>query len=73
MEELKSAHFGKKIRKVRLAKGYKQEYVAHKIGLGQTGYSKIETGETALTLERASAIAQVLDMSLVELIEWQQK
>ncbi|HEV7382530.1 MAG TPA: helix-turn-helix transcriptional regulator [Dyadobacter sp.] len=73
MKELKSAHFGKKIRKVRLSKGYKQEYIAHRIGLGQAGYSKIETGETALTLERAFAIAKALDMSLVELIEWHQE
>ena len=71
MKELSPAHFGKKIRIVRLSKGFKQEYIAHMIGLGQAGYSKIETGETALTMERAFAIAKALDMSLVELIEWQ--
>ncbi|REA60325.1 XRE family transcriptional regulator [Dyadobacter luteus] len=73
MKESGAAHFGMKIRNVRLSKGYKQEYIAHRIGIGQAGYSKIETGETALTLDRAFAIAKALDMSLVELIEWHQE
>jgi transcriptional regulator with XRE-family HTH domain len=61
-----------KIKKIRTAIGYKQEYVAMRLGLSQTGYSKIETGETGLTLERAFAIAAVFEMSLIELLEWQE-
>ena len=62
---------GKKIRKLRLIKGYKQEYMAYKVGVTQTGYSKIETGETSLSMERASIIATIFEMSLVELIQWE--
>ena len=62
---------GKKIRELRLMKGYKQEYMAYKVGITQTGYSKIETGETSLSLERAGVIANAFEMSLVELIQWE--
>jgi transcriptional regulator with XRE-family HTH domain len=49
-----------------------QEYIADRIGLGQAGYSKIETGVTSFTIERAFAIAEALEISLVDLIEWQE-
>jgi transcriptional regulator with XRE-family HTH domain len=62
--------FGQKIKKIRLLKGYKQEYLAYKIGISQTSYSKLETGETNLSIDRASAIANILGMSLSELVEW---
>ena len=67
-----SENIGQKIKKLRLIKGYKQEYMAYEIGLTQTGYSKIETGETNITLKRASIIAGIFGMSLVELIEWEE-
>lgn len=70
MHTNRKEEIGQKIKKIRLLKGYKQEYLAYKIGISQTGYSKIETGETSLSLDRASAIAKVFGMSLAELVEW---
>jgi len=46
--------------------------MAYIMGITQTGYSKIETGETSITLERAAIIAEIFAMSLVELIEWKE-
>ena len=71
MHNTKPENTGQKIKKLRLIKGYKQEYMAYEIGITQTGYSKIETGETKLTLERAFTIANIFGMSLVELIQWE--
>ena len=72
MEKFKPENTAEKIKKLRLIKGYKQEYMAYKMGITQTGYSKIETGETSITLERAATIAEIFAMSLVELIEWEE-
>ena len=73
MHSVEPKFIGKKIRKIRLLRGYKQEYMAITIGLSQTGFSKIETGETKMTLERASDVANALGMTLVELLEWEEK
>ena len=72
MQNTKPENTGQKIKKLRLMKGYKQEYMAYEIGITQTGYSKIETGETKITLERAFTIANIFGMSLVELIQWEE-
>ena len=48
------------IKKLRTAKGYSQEYMATKLGVTQGSYGRIERGETTLTIERLSEIANVL-------------
>jgi transcriptional regulator with XRE-family HTH domain len=63
---------GRRIRKLRHLHGYSQENVATDIGLRQTAYSKIETGDTTLTIKRASAIARFFGMSLAELLSWEE-
>ncbi|CAG4998729.1 hypothetical protein DYBT9275_02067 [Dyadobacter sp. CECT 9275] len=65
-------NIGSKIKRLRVLYGYKQEYVAGQMGLSQTGYSKIETGYSKMTLEKATLIARIYDMSLVELLEWKE-
>ena len=49
-------------------KNYTQEYLADRIGMSQTGYSKIERGETDLTLSKLTQIAEVLDVKVEDLI-----
>ncbi|WP_165940132.1 helix-turn-helix domain-containing protein [Dyadobacter psychrotolerans] len=73
MHNVEPKFIGKKIRKIRLSRGYKQDYIALKVGLSQTGFSKIETGETRMTLERASDVANALGMTLIELLVWEEK
>ena len=64
---------GIKIKKLRLLRGFKQDYMALQIGISQTGFSKIETGETNITLERALTIADVFNMTLSEFLDWKEE
>lgn len=57
------------IRKKRESKNYTQEYLAYKINISQNAYSKIELGYTKITVERLFQIAEVLEISAVELLE----
>jgi len=64
---------GIKIKKLRLLRGFKQDYMALQIGISQTGFSKIETGETNITLERALTIVDVFNMTLSEFLDWEEE
>ncbi|TSJ36430.1 helix-turn-helix transcriptional regulator [Mucilaginibacter corticis] len=50
----------KNIKNQRESLGYSQEYVALKMNMSQNAYSKIETGKSAITVERLYDIASVL-------------
>lgn len=54
---------GEKIRLQRLTKKYSQEYMAFSLDISQAAYSKIECGETKLTLDRIYEIAEILEIS----------
>lgn len=53
---------GFKIRKLRDNLGYSQEYVATKLGIAQNTYSKIETGQSPLTIDRAKKLAELFEV-----------
>jgi transcriptional regulator with XRE-family HTH domain len=57
-----------KIRFIRVYKGYSQEYMAYKLGISQRAYSKIERGETKLTLYRLNQICKLLEIDMNEII-----
>jgi transcriptional regulator with XRE-family HTH domain len=57
-----------KIRKARVNKNYKQEDVAGFLGISQRAYSKIETGETQIKLDRLEEISKILDVPLIDLL-----
>jgi transcriptional regulator with XRE-family HTH domain len=59
----------KKIRISRLEKTYKQEYMAEEMGISQSAYSKIERGETDITVSQLRKIATILGLTLLDLIE----
>jgi transcriptional regulator with XRE-family HTH domain len=59
-----------KIRKLRELKGYKQETMAKKMGLTTNGYGKIERGESAITVDRLDQIAQVLEVSTLDILQF---
>jgi len=52
-------HYGEKIRKIRESKNYKQEYLADKLGISITAYSKMENGETKLTTDKLEKLAEI--------------
>lgn len=48
------------IRKYRNEKCLTQEYMANELGIGQSAYQKIETGEVSLSMDRLLQIAAIL-------------
>ncbi len=57
-----------KIRNLRLAKGYTQEYMAEKIGIDTVNYGRIERGQTKITMDRFFKICEILEISPSELL-----
>jgi len=59
---------GTKIRRFRKMRGFTQGYMADKMDLSIRGYSKIELGETKLSVIRLFEIAEILDLSVHEIL-----
>ncbi|VEG13505.1 helix-turn-helix domain-containing protein [Moraxella cuniculi] len=57
-----------KIRTLREAKKITQEEFAEKLSMSASGYSKIERGETQLNLNRLQQIADILAISVFDLL-----
>jgi len=57
-----------KIRALRLHYNLSQQHVADLLNICQKAYSKIETGDTALTINRLKAIAKIFKIHLWELV-----
>lgn len=56
------------IRKIREGRNYTQDYLAAKLGITQNAYSKVELGYSKLTIERLFEIADVLEVSVPQLL-----
>lgn len=56
------------IRDLREDKHLTQAVMAEKLGMSETGYAKIERGETAIKVERLQQIANVLEVNIAELL-----
>ena len=52
---------GKRLRKVRIQKGYTQEYLAEIMNVSTAYISRIETGKTQINLTRLNEICSLLD------------
>jgi len=61
---------GQKIKKLRELKNLTQEYMADQLGLTQSGYSKIETGEVDIPYSRLEEISKVLTIKPEDLISF---
>jgi transcriptional regulator with XRE-family HTH domain len=59
---------GKKIRLLRHQKGWSQEDVAKRLDISIPAFSKIETGITDINLSRLEQIANLFEMSVVQLL-----
>ena len=57
------------IKRYRLKKNYKQEYLASRLNFSQNAYSKIESGRTNVSLLTLFKIAEILGITIYELIE----
>lgn len=58
---------GQRLQLLRLERNLTQEQMSEKLNLSTSAYCKIEYGETDLTLTRLNKIANILNMSAVEL------
>ena len=54
-----------KLKQLRELKNFTQEYMAQQLGLTTRAYSKIESGETQLTINRLNEIAKILEVDPV--------
>lgn len=62
-----------KIKQIRELKNFTQEYVAQQLGLSTRAYSKIETGETQLTINRLNEISEILGVPPIEVLGFDDK
>lgn|SRR5690554_3211064 len=62
-----------KIKQLRELKNLTQEYMANHLGISTRAYSKIETGETQLTLNRLNEISTALGISPIEVLGFDDK
>ena len=63
---------GRNIRAVRQQHGWSQEEVANKLGISIPALSKIETGITDVNLSRLEQIADIFELSLVQLLSFEE-
>lgn len=68
ISDLKTRAVVSNIRKIREFRNYKQDYLAAKLQISQNAYSKIELGYSSITFSRLIAIAEILQVDLVDLI-----
>ena len=57
-----------KIKQQRKERGYSQNYMAEKLGITPSAYSKIERGETKIDTDRLKKLSEVFDMDMNELL-----
>ena len=69
MEKNKMNAIVKKIASMRMKRGFSLENMALELTLTPAAYRKIEVGETKLTVERLFQIAEILGISISELLE----
>ncbi|MCF8244225.1 MAG: helix-turn-helix domain-containing protein [Saprospiraceae bacterium] len=62
-------NINEKIRKIRIEKGYSQEYLARCLDISQNGYSKLERGDTQITCGRLEKIAEAMNASVQEIFQ----
>lgn len=64
---------GKNIRQIRELKNFTQSYVADRLNMSIGGYSKIETGQTDVSLSKIEQIAAILETELGTLLNFDAK
>ncbi len=72
-EEKVNTNLGLKIKKVRELKGYSQEYISTQMGITQNSYSKIERGETNLSVNKLIEICRILNIDISTLMNFDEK
>ncbi|MEM0942088.1 MAG: helix-turn-helix transcriptional regulator [Bacteroidota bacterium] len=64
---------GLKIKKIRELKNHKQEYMADKLGISQSAYSRYENMETEVSEDMLKQIAEVLEVDPEQIKQFDEK
>jgi len=64
---------GQKIKKIRELKNFTQSHLASELGITQSAYSKMELGETEVSLTKLHKIAEVFGMSPEEIMTFNEQ
>ena len=62
-----------KLKQIRELKNLSQEFIATQLGLSVRAYSKIETGETQLTINRLNEISRIMGVDPIEVLGFDDK
>lgn len=60
--------YGDKIRTIRELRGLSQENVAAQLGIAQNTYSKIETNQTKLSTDTLTKLAEIFEVTPMDII-----
>jgi transcriptional regulator with XRE-family HTH domain len=60
---------GNRIFHIRTSKNIKQREMGQKLGMGQSAYSKLETGNKEMTIDQVYRIADILEVPVFWLID----
>jgi transcriptional regulator with XRE-family HTH domain len=66
-------NLGLKIKKLRELKNLTQDHVAHELGLNQSAYSRLETGDTEISFSKLEKIAEIFGMKPEEVITFNEQ
>ena len=64
---------GNKIKKLRELKGFKQEYIAERLGITQQSYSKLESDKTDVPFSKIEQLAEIFEMKPEDLVAFDEK
>lgn len=62
-----------RIRKIRRDKDFSQDYMAEVLGLSQSQYSRIENAECSVDIDKATKIAEILDVNPLDIVDFYNK
>ena len=60
--------YGQNIRRIRLSKGIKAQWVADRLGINISTYCNLEAGRGKIDLDRAEQIATLLGVSVQDIL-----
>lgn len=64
---------GSNLKTIREIKNLTQEYIATELGLSIRAYSKIETGESKLTIDRLIKICEIIEVPFIKILQFDSK
>jgi transcriptional regulator with XRE-family HTH domain len=68
LNDFKSTCIRTTIRQYRMLRGYSQEYVAFHLDISQKAYSKLERGETRLTVDRLLKLCEIMGIEMASVV-----